>query len=254
MDTAKRVGIILACDISDAEQVAPALEPVMPFIDLVKVGLEAMTAEDLFGLTTATRTRELVLKHFRKRVMWDMKLDDISNTVEAAAKNIVGLGSSMFTLHATVSDQALKRAAQAAGAAALPLAVTVLTDLDEEQCVSRFERTPPQAVLDFARMAAAQGIKGIVCSPKELAVLQNHPETKGLIKVVPGIRPAWASQNDQKRVMTPKDAAEAGADYIVIGRPILQPPAHMTSAEAARLIRAELGAHYEPGSIVDILT
>lgn len=252
MDTAKKVGIILACDISDAELVAPALEPVMPFVDLVKVGLEAMTAEDLFGLTTATRTRELVLKHFRKQVMWDMKLDDISNTVEAAAKNIVALGSSMFTLHATVSDKALRLAAQAAGIKALPLAVTVLTDLDDTQCVSRFEHLPPEVVLKFARNAAAQGIEGIVCSPKELGVLQGDSATRGLIKVVPGIRPAWAAANDQKRVMTPKEAADAGADYIVIGRPILTPPAHLTSAQAAKLIRDELDGTYQPGSIVNI--
>ncbi len=253
MSQAKRVGIILACDISNADLVAPALEPVMPFVDLVKIGLEAMTAEDMLGHTTATCTRELVTKKFKKGVMWDMKLNDISNTVAAAAKNIVSLGSEMFTLHATVSDKALQLAAAAGRNISLPLAVTVLTDLDDEQCFSRFERDPETAVLDFARNAAAQGIRGVVCSPKELKVLQKDPVTAKLIKVIPGIRPAWASANDQQRIMTPAEAAAAGADYIVIGRPILQPPKGMLPAEAAKLIRDELDGAYKPGAIVDVV-
>lgn len=234
-----RTGIILAYDKSNIFDVRQTLESVLPYVDIVKIGLEAMTAETADGKTVATYIRELVIRGFHKDVMWDMKLHDISNTIGGAAKNIVELGSKMFTLHATASDAALEAAAKAAGDQSLALAVTVLTDLDEPQSHSRFGRTPSKAVLDFACNAQTLGINGLVCSPLELQYIKQH-RTKSMTTVIPGIRPVWAAANDQKRVMTPAEAAEAGADYIVVGRPILQPPEGMTPAEAAKRIRAEL--------------
>lgn len=234
----RRTGIILACDLSDSTLVYSTLEPLMPYIDLVKVGLEAMTAEISYGPTVASFIREAVLGVFNKDVMWDMKLHDISNTVEAAAKNIVARGSKMFTLHAAASDRALELAAKAAGQKAIPLAVTVLTDLDDHNCQKRFDLISESAVSLFASNAFEHGIRGFVCSAREARIILDTVPNP--LIVTPGIRPAWASVGDQKRVMTPAEAAKAGADYIVVGRPILQPPNGITPLDAVKRIRYEL--------------
>ena len=243
----RRTGIILACDISDPELAEEAIVPLMPYIDFVKVGLEAMTAEDFEGFSTATFVRQLTIEDFGKNVMWDMKLHDIGNTVGAAAKNIVDLGSKMFTLHASASDAALKAAADAAGKQSLALAVTVLTDLDDAQCQLRFlprnadpvDEFAKRLVVNFAKIAYGCGIRGFVCSAQEAQLIRSV--TPPVTIVTPAIRPLWAVKPDeQKRVTTPAQASAAGADFVVIGRPILKPPNGMTSVEAVQRIREEL--------------
>jgi orotidine-5'-phosphate decarboxylase len=242
-----RTKLILACDWSDfgAEKRA-LLRSVAPYIDVVKVGLESMTAENdddeigyAMGVTIARLIRAEARDELHKDVMWDMKVCDVKNTVGRALANIVEYGTvSLTTLHATISDEALASAARICqGTGVTPLAVTVLTDLDEEQCMSRFGDRPKQIVLDFLNNAKKHGIRGLVCSPQELSFLRERGALEGITTVIPGIRPAGTAKNDQKRVMTPREAAEAGADYIVVGRPITEAE---DPAAAAKAIREEL--------------
>ena len=207
----------------------------------VKIGLQAMTAEGSRGITTATTVRKFARRNGFD-VMWDMKLDDIPNTVGNAARNIANLGSKMITLHASAGYQSLAAAAKSVRETkreSLLLAVTVLTSIDQRECVSIFGEKPGPKVVKFARTAIDMGIQGLVCSPKELRALADAGLLKKLVTVVPGVRPEWASQDDQKRVMTPVQAMRAGADLLVIGRPISK---HKDPALAARLVWEEIEA------------
>jgi orotidine-5'-phosphate decarboxylase len=254
-------GLIVALDLSAFTGVEmAAITPLLPHVDFAKVGLEAMTAE-IQGGTVAMAMRDFCLGHEggATRVMWDGKFHDIGNTVGKASANVVKYGSSMFTLHASASDAALEAAVEAAGDKSLPLAVTVLTDLDDPQCRTRFMPDNVNSYVgNFARLLVEQfainaykrGIRGFVCSAQEARTIRDSLGDDVII-VTPAIRPAWAvSADEQKRVTTPWQAAEAGADYIVVGRPILNPPGVMTPAEAAQRIRRELRG--ETGTIVDI--
>jgi orotidine-5'-phosphate decarboxylase len=235
--------LIFACDVSDLDAGKALIQETMEHVDVVKVGLEAMTAEDDTGATLASRLRRHASDR-RLQIMWDMKLHDIESTMAKAARNIAKLGSRFFTIHATACDRALAAVAEAAeeaGCNAMPLAVTVLTDLDDPQCHSRFHLTSETAVRRFAENAHGLGIHGFVCSPKEARIIRNAIPDAYI--VTPGIRPAWAAARDeQKRVMTPAQAKQAGADAIVVGRPISQPPGPRTPASAAKEIKEELDA------------
>ncbi len=253
---ARRTGIILAYDKSQfllADQ--NLLHAIAPYIDLVKVGLESIYAFDpesnkaivgdqnahysVGGLVAGCTNDDL-----GKGIMWDAKLHDIGATAAKAAKNIIDPPNKiqMLTFHASMSDNSLRECAKICNAAnVLPLAVTVLTDIDEHQAYERFRRPTGQTVLDLACNAFECGFGGVVSSPLELSMLHDgNSKTEQMVKVIPGIRPEWAAANDQKRVMTPGEAAKAGANYVVIGRPILQPPPGWSSVEAAKAIREEL--------------
>jgi len=149
--------------------------------------------------------------------------------------------------HATASDAALAAVAEAAGDKAIALAVTVLTDLDDAQCKSRFlpenqvyvGRYVPVLVENFAKNAYRLGIRGFVCSPLEVEIIRQVAPDAYI--VTPGIRPLWAvAADEQKRVTTPAQAKRAGADAIVVGRPISAPPASYTRLQAVREIQQEL--------------
>lgn len=156
-------------------------------------------------------------------VMADPKLHDIPNTVKNRIKKYVIHGPDFITVHASGGIAMMKSAVENRGDSGI-LAVTVLTSLGEEDCVSIFGSSVKDKVLQFARDAVLAGLQGIVCSPKELEFLSEISEFNNLIKVAPGIRPRWnlTPKDDQSRVMTPYDAARKGADYFVIGRPIVQ--------------------------------
>jgi orotidine-5'-phosphate decarboxylase len=176
-----------------------------------------------------------------KDVMLDLKFHDIPNTVAKGAAAAAALGVGLFTLHASGARQMITVAREAVeGTDAKILAVTVLTSVTES--VLREEigipESPEAAVVRLAKQAVDAGAHGVVCSPQELAPLRAALGPDALI-VTPGIRPAWASKDDQARIMTPGDAAKAGASYIVVGRPILK---HERPAEAVALIREEIQA------------
>lgn len=239
--------LILACDVSDSREGDELIEEVKAEIDVVKIGLEAMTAPARYGGTVADAILTRATEMCGKGVMWDMKIHDVANTMKNAAQNIVKMGARLFTLHASASDAALAAVAEAAGDKAIPLAVTVLTDLDDAQCKVRFlpnnqvfaGRFDHVLVENFARNAWRLGIKGFVCSPLEVELIrQVAPEA---YIVTPGIRPVWAvAPDEQKRVTTPAQAKRAGANAIVVGRPIYRPPSGRTRLQAAKDIREEL--------------
>lgn len=174
-----------------------------------------------------------------KNVFLDLKYHDIPNTVAHAAKAAANLGAGLMTLHATGGRAMIEAARKAVeGSTTRILAVTVLTSVSE--AVLRTEigicETPQAAVTRLAVQAVDAGAHGIVCSPLEITALREALGGDPLI-VTPGVRPEWASKDDQARVMTPREAARAGASMVVVGRPILK---HPNPAEAVSLIMEEL--------------
>ncbi len=209
-------GIFCAIDTPDlaaAEKLAASLQGVVD----IKLGLEFFTARGAAGVKKVQAAAGA-----RTKLFLDLKLHDIPNTVAGAARAAVaGCRPDFLTVHASGGREMIRAAVEAAGDTKI-LAVTVLTSLDANELAAIGQGDDAQAqVLRLARLAVAAGAGGIVCSPREIALLRKELP-KDVILVVPGIRPAGAVKGDQKRVMTPAEATAAGADYLVIGRPITQ--------------------------------
>lgn len=226
--------IVLAWDKSELTRAdIHLLNRILPQIGMVKVGLEAMTAN--FGAgSVATAVRDIAKAH-GTRVLWDMKLHDIPNTVMKTLDNLSGKVDAV-TIHASNGRLALADVMNHVNLFDKELilfAVTVLTSMSDDGSREVYGGDAQSTVLNFADDARATGIPGIVCSGKELHTLRRH----ALKKLVPGIRPAWASSDDQARITTPAEAVQLGADYIVVGRPIL---GHPDPLEAIRLIKEEM--------------
>ena len=233
----RRTRLIAALDTHDAEQAAGWARTLEPHVDALKLGLEFCCAQGPAALRRVAGDRALFL---------DLKLHDIPNTVAAAIRALAPVAPAMLTLHAQGGSAMIEAARgardQAFGGSVRPLllAVTVLTSLDAEMLhqtgVSGGIR---QQVLRLGRLAMRAGADGLVCSPHEIAPLRDALGEAPVL-VVPGVRPAGAELGDQKRVMTPDAARDAGADWIVVGRPITQvpDPAAAAAAIAAMLARA----------------
>ncbi|MGB9836187.1 MAG: orotidine-5'-phosphate decarboxylase [Candidatus Saccharicenans sp.] len=215
--------IIIALDVKNKEQARQVLES-LPEARIFKVGLELFTAEGPHMLD--------LVKSYGKEVFLDLKLHDIPNTVAGAIRAAVKHEVTMLTLHTSGGREMMKKAVETARETAekenkpLPmiLGVTVLTSLkDDDLKEIGFSTGAAEQVLRLARLARETGIGGIVCSPQEIELLRKElgPDLK---IVTPGIRPAWAEAQDQKRIMTPAEAIQKGADFLVIGRPITQAP------------------------------
>ncbi len=205
--------LIVAVDTAAPARAAALIAAAGPHCGLIKLGLEYFCAAGPAGVQAA------------KPVFLDLKLHDIPNTVAGAIRALAPLGVAMLTIHAAGGAAMIKAAAEAAAALPKPpkiLAVTVLTSLDAnalfETGVSGGTR---QQVLRLARLALANGADGLVCSALELDLLRDAFGAAPIL-VTPGIRPAGAAAGDQARVMTPEAAIAAGADYIVVGRPITE--------------------------------
>jgi orotidine-5'-phosphate decarboxylase len=213
--------------IAEAEAMVARLGDSVTFY---KVGLQLVFAGGLAFAGT--------LAEAGKKVFLDVKLLDIDNTVEGAIQNIARMGMSFVTLHAY--PKAMRAAVKARGDASLGLlGVTVLTSMDDSDLAEAgYEGRVEDLVLRRARDARDAGMTGIVCSPVEVAKVRAivGPE---MALVTPGIRPAGAETGDQKRVTTPSDAIRAGADYLVVARPILKAADPKLAAEA---IQAEIAA------------
>jgi orotidine-5'-phosphate decarboxylase len=202
-------------------------------VGLCKVGLEALTA--LGGPMVVSTVHQA-----GSLVMYDGKFHDIPATMGGAARSVAELNVHSFTIHASAGLTGIKEAVRHRGSSRV-IGVTVLTSHDEAECRSIFGDQPEKKVLIFAGWLVVAGAQAIVCSPQELTAIRRHHEFDDLEVITPGVRPAWASANDQKRVMTPADAIRAGANRLVIGRPILSPPAEIgTPLEAARRIAEEI--------------
>jgi orotidine-5'-phosphate decarboxylase len=231
--------LFCALDVPSREQALALARPLIEAVDGFKLGLEFFAAEGPDGVRA--------IGVLGKPIFLDLKLHDIPNTVAGAVRSAAALAPAYLTLHAAGGVAMLRAAAEAATEEAEKrgmarpklLAVTVLTSLDAADLSAQAIRAAPdEQAVRLAVLAESAGVDGVVCSPKEIAPIR-HALGRGLELVVPGIRPAWAAAGDQKRVMTPAEATNAGADVLVIGRPIT---AAADPADAARRIRDEMAA------------
>jgi orotidine-5'-phosphate decarboxylase len=214
-----RKKIIIALDVKNKEE-AVAIVSGLKDARTFKIGLELFTAE---GPALFKK-----LKVLRKGIFLDLKLHDIPNTVAGAVRSAVRHGVQMMTIHTSGGRDMMARAAEAARETAemekverpLLLGVTILTSLKSAE-LDEVGMKPDVAgqVLRLARLAKSAGMDGVVCSPQEIEMIRKE-HGQDLLIVTPGIRPAWAAAQDQKRIMTPAEAVGKGADYLVIGRPI----------------------------------
>lgn len=224
--------LILAVDLEDKEVAKKFLAPLRGELSWVKIGLQMFLK---YGPAVVDEFADAGF-----RVFLDLKLHDIPNTVASAIKSLRGRPCGMLTIHTLGGAEMMRRALDTA-ADALPqtllLGVTVLTSMDEKQLAGiGVPAAPMRQVELLAKLAAGTGMRGLVCSPLELPCLRR--ELGGEIALVtPGIRPKTATLDDQSRVMTPAEAADAGASFIVVGRPILKAA---DPVSAARAIRTEL--------------
>lgn len=229
--------ILVALDtteLAEAERLAGQLAGV---VGGVKLGLEFFNANGPEGVRAVAGAGQ--------KLFLDLKFHDIPNTVAGAVRAVAPLAPAIVNVHAAGGGAMMRAAAEAALEAAassgterpLVIAVTVLTSLDEDDLAAVGQTGPAgdQAVR-LAELARQSGLDGVVCSPREAAAVRAAcgPDFK---LVVPGIRPVWAASDDQKRITTPAEALDAGADYLVIGRAITAAPDPL---EAAKLIAQEL--------------
>jgi orotidine-5'-phosphate decarboxylase len=179
-----------------------------------------------------------VLASAGKQVFLDLKLHDIGNTVARGVESVAKLGVTFLTVHAY--PQTMHAAVDARrGTNLRVLAVTVLTSYDDaDLAAAGYDFTVPELVAERAEQARDVGIDGLVCSAAEAEMLRPTLGL-GMVLVTPGIRPGDSDKGDQKRVMTPTAAIEAGADYLVVGRPVIAAP---DPQAAARAIIAEIRA------------
>ena len=227
-----RKRLIVALDVPSLAEATALVRELAPYVGAFKVGLELLTAEGSPAVVHALHALDAHL-------FYDGKFDDIPNTVAGAARAVSALNVWMFNVHASAGAGALAAAVANKGQS-LVLAVTVLTSLTDQASRRIFGAPTDAKVLQFARMATEAGADGVVCSARELEILRAAPDLDSLATVVPGIRPTWAVAGDQARVMAPREAIVAGASAIVVGRPVLHPPAGISRVEAAALIVEEI--------------
>ena len=214
----KRDGkIILALDLRDRESALKILDGLRGKLEWVKIGLQ------MYLKYGADFVREVSGMGFK--IFLDLKLFDIPNTVASAVESVSALPVSMLTIHASGGREMMRRAVESAAERnpeLLILGVTVITSFDADSLAETgVELEPEWQVEKLAKLAVDSGLKGLVCSPLEIEGLRSIlPEDTVL--VTPGIRPSGSSADEQKRIMTPADAARAGSDFIVVGRPILK--------------------------------
>ncbi len=231
--------IIVPLDVPSSSEALDLVGRLKGHVGAFKVGLELVHVAGL-GVFDDLRAAGA------ERIFYDCKLHDIPNTVAGAARAIAGMGVWMFNVHASggarmvaAARQALtERCAERSHPSPVLLGVTLLTSLSAAELATelRVDLGPRDYVALLARMALANGCDGVVCSPHEIAAVRSRSGPEAIV-VTPGVRPLWAEAGDQRRVMTPREAVAAGADYLVIGRPITRAT---DPAEAADRIAAEI--------------
>jgi orotidine-5'-phosphate decarboxylase len=223
--------LIVALDVPNVLQGLELVEQIGDAVSFYKIGLGMLTGG---GLALAN---ELKQDH-GKRIFLDMKLFDISATIEAAVRGLAQFDLDFLTVH---GDPHVVRAAKegAAGTELKILGVTILTSLDRGDLDASLMKDGAVDALVIERAAHAfeAGADGVIASPQEAAAIRALPESKGRLIVTPGVRPQGAVLGDQKRIATPAAAIGNGADHIVVGRPVWQAPSPRQAAEA---ILAEL--------------
>jgi orotidine-5'-phosphate decarboxylase len=215
--------LVLALDVDNDQEALGIVDEVKGSVGLFKVGHQLFTA---YGPDIVRR-----IIGRGGQVFLDLKYHDIPTTVAKASAEAVKLGASIFNVHALGGLDMMRAAAESARETAdklgvqapVTLAVTVLTSMDEKNLRKELKimRSLQREVSHLARLAQRAGMNGVVASPQEIKLLRRAVRGNFVI-LTPGVRPAWAGKDDQKRTMTPAEAVSAGADYIVIGRPVLK--------------------------------
>jgi orotidine-5'-phosphate decarboxylase len=225
--------LIVALDVPNALAGLELARVLGDSVSFYKIGLGMLTGG---GLALAN---ELKQEH-GKRIFLDMKFFDISATVTAAVRGIAQYDLDFLTVHG--DPHVVRAAREGAGGSDLKiLAVTVLTSLDRKDLDEGLLRAGDlrELTLERAARALAAGADGVISSPQEASAIRALPEAAGKLIVTPGVRPLGSDAGDQKRIETPKTALQAGADHIVVGRPVWQ--AHDPYA-AARAILQEISS------------
>jgi orotidine-5'-phosphate decarboxylase len=208
--------VILALDVPGRAEAEAYLDRLGGDLRWVKVGLQLFVREGP-ALVDA-------LAHRGLKVFLDLKLHDIPNTVASAIRSLRGRPCDMLTIHAAGGREMLRQAVDAAretNPTLLLLAVTVLTSFDDAGLADTGVMDGAGAQVErLAALALGAGVPGLICSPVELPALRAK-FGRGPLLITPGVRPAGAAAGDQKRTLTPREAAHAGADFIVLGRPLL---------------------------------
>jgi orotidine-5'-phosphate decarboxylase len=235
--------IMVALDVNEISDASAIIEQLKDTGVTFKVGNQLGTYE---GWQTVIG----LIHRYQSRIFCDTKYKDIPETVKLSARAItrhqpdffnVMADTTLATLQAAVEGRASAVTDYALSMTPVLLGVTVLTSLSNDDCISIYGAASGEKVVQFASTAAQAGLDGIVCSSQEAALIRANEVTKDLLLVTPGIRPSWAASGDQSRITTPSQAIAAGADYLVIGRPITQPPAEIGSpVEALQKIVDEL--------------
>ena len=224
--------LIVALDTKSLDEAASLVDKLIPEVKIFKVGLGLFT---LYGYAAVE-----MVKDKGGKVFLDLKFHDIPNTVASAVISASNLGIFMLNVHTLGGSEMMRKAAEAAkGKAEKPkiLGVTVLTSMDQKAINEvGIEKSIEEEVLNLATMARDAGLDGVVASPQETSAIRKKLG-KDFIIVTPGVRPEWAARGDQRRVATPSSAIKAGADYIVVGRPIIESG---DPAEAAKKILEEM--------------
>jgi orotidine-5'-phosphate decarboxylase len=212
--------IIVPLDVPDIDKAIALIER-FPQVTFWKVGLELFTSTGPSILK--------ILKSRNKRIFLDLKFHDIPNTIAGACRAAATYGVDLLTVHATAGKEALEAAISAVQLGAEEagtkppkiIAITLLTSISAQQLADdcQIPLELPEFVRLMAQLAQSVGLDGAVCSPEEVTYLRNTCG-KDFLLVCPGVRPSWSELTDQKRSLTPKAAIQAGADYLVIGRPL----------------------------------
>jgi orotidine-5'-phosphate decarboxylase len=238
MVNAERNRLIVALDVETAAEALRLVSILKGVVGMFKVGSQLFTAAG------PALVREIVAAG--ERVFLDLKFHDIPNTVAAAGVEATRLGVSIFNVHAAGGQEMMRRTAETVVECAdseglarpLIIAVTVLTSADETTLAEvGYESQPAELVPRLALLAEASGLDGVVASPREVGIIRSVVRKPDFVVVTPGVRPAGSTLFDQKRVTTPHAAIVAGADFIVVGRPIIEAS---DPAQATRLIIEEM--------------
>jgi orotidine-5'-phosphate decarboxylase len=229
--------ICAALDVPDPRAAASLAQKLAGHVGVFKVGLELFVAHGPAAVDA--------IRKFASPIFLDLKLHDIPQTVESAARGAAALGVSYVTVHAAGGAAMIAAARRGLGAGPKLLAVTVLTSLDDADLAAiGLQGGAAASALRLARLAVGAGADGIVCSPNEVALLRRELGPAPLL-VVPGIRPAGAAAGDQRRTGTPADAVRAGASLLVIGRPLRDA---VDPAAAADAISREIDSISQSGT------
>lgn len=235
--TTTRNKLIVALDVDSADEAHRLVDVLHGVAGMFKIGSRLFTAAG------PQLVRDIVKRG--EEVFLDLKFHDIPNTVAAAGVEAARLGVSMFNVHAAGGLEMMRRTTEAVSESCTRsgvkapsiIAVTVLTSSSELTLTEIGLPSPDKLVKRLALLSEAAGLDGVVASPHEVTIVRSAVKKTPFLVVTPGVRPSGVERNDQKRVTTPREAVMAGADYLVVGRPILEA---VDPVDAAQKIVAEM--------------